>query len=168
MLDPKNQGELQDALIVASGALAATPLLEATDNVETYKAGAGAGLEKAKTTLSALKTFFIGNLNSSKKSYKALLSQATTAAPTAVVLDNSLSAAIVWARTSAGLYTGTLVAAFTNVKTMTIINQNSPNNSFTIARTSADVVTVTSKVTATGVSTDALLSGTEISIEVYP
>lgn len=113
--------------------------------------------------------------------YDALLTQAAGAAPVATVLLNTLSAAIVWARTSAGLYTGTLVAAFTAAKTQIFIGSNAaalPATTFNVIqsqRTSADVVTIqTSLVTLsagpppTGVATDSLLSETAIRIVVFP
>jgi hypothetical protein len=43
--------------------------------------------------------------------YTAILNQAAVAAPTATVLQNEIGT-IVWTRTSAGVYVGTLVAAF--------------------------------------------------------
>ena len=53
------------------------------------------------------------------KSYVAILTQTGTAAPTvATVLDNTLGGTIVWTRTAAGNYTGTLTGAFTASKTI--------------------------------------------------
>ena len=46
------------------------------------------------------------------KSYMAVLSQTTTGAPTAVVVENTLGAAVVWTRSSIGAYVGTLAGAF--------------------------------------------------------
>lgn len=71
------------------------------------------------------------------KVYTALLTQASTAAPVATVLENTLSAAIVWARTGAGAYTGTLTGAFTSAKTA--FSSQAP---LAIVRTSANVVTI--------------------------
>lgn len=57
------------------------------------------------------------------KSYVATLSQpGDTSNPVPVVMENNLSAAIVWTRTGVGTYTGTLAAAFTNNKTTCMIN----------------------------------------------
>lgn len=113
--------------------------------------------------------------------YDALLTQAAGAAPVATVLQNTLSAAIVWARTSAGLYTGTLVAAFTAAKTQIFLGSNAailPATTFDVIqsqRTSADVITIqTSLVTLsagpppTGVATDSILNETAIKILVFP
>jgi len=49
--------------------------------------------------------------------YTALLSQSGTAAPTAIVLENTLSGPIVWNWNSIGVYVGTLAGAFVNEKT---------------------------------------------------
>ncbi len=108
------------------------------------------------------------------KVYRALISQAGTAAPTVKVLENSLSAAIVWARTTTGLYTGTLAAAFVLDKTAVRIQQPASLNRAEIVRTSANVVTVTTKVLSESSNvliatvTDVLLTDTFIEISVYP
>lgn len=52
------------------------------------------------------------------QSYVAKLSQIGTGDPTPTVAGNSLSGAIVWTRTSAGVYRGTLANAFTLGKTI--------------------------------------------------
>lgn len=46
------------------------------------------------------------------KVYRALLSQSGTNAPTAVVLENTLGGTLVWTRSNAGKYVGTLAGAF--------------------------------------------------------
>lgn len=98
--------------------------------------------------------------------YRGLLTQTSTGAPTVAVLENTLSAAIVWARTSTGLYTGTLVAAFTTAKTFMLLGPIGANVP-TLVRTSADVVTLTTK-DLTGTVQDVLLSSTAIQILVFP
>jgi len=55
------------------------------------------------------------------KRYKALLTQTGTNAPVATVLENTLGGTVVWTRTGAGVYVGTLASAFTVEKT--IINR---------------------------------------------
>ncbi len=59
-----------------------------------------------------------------KKTYKALLNQAGGAAPVATVLENSLSADIVWNRTGAGVYAGTLFGEFTAGLTFVMVGQS--------------------------------------------
>lgn len=109
------------------------------------------------------------------KRYVANLTQSSTGAPVATVLENDLSAVIVFARTSAGLYTGTLVAAFTAGKT--IILFGTPihvNNMGTVevVQTSADVFTFTTLDYKTSDDTsaplDGMLTNTSLIIEVYP
>lgn len=51
------------------------------------------------------------------KSYKAIVNQSGTAAPTMTILENTIGT-IVWTYFSAGLYVGTLADAFTNGKTL--------------------------------------------------
>ena len=54
--------------------------------------------------------------------YIALLTQAGAGAPTETEVKNNLSAAIVWTRTGAGVYVGTLAGAFTvDEKTIIVI-----------------------------------------------
>jgi len=108
--------------------------------------------------------------NVAVKTYRALVTQSSGTAPTATVLENSLGAAVVWARSSTGTYTATLVGAFTSAKTFIM----QPGESGTIAaiknviavRTSADVVTVTTG--AGGTLEDSVLSSFPIEILVYP
>lgn len=98
--------------------------------------------------------------------YQALLTQASTAAPSATVLYNNLGT-IVWTRTSAGLYVGTLVAAFTASKTGILINNGTtvPSAILTAARTSADAISVKSwDTTGTPALADDLISGAMIEI----
>lgn len=111
----------------------------------------------------------------SSKRYVANLTQTAGNAPVATVLENDLSAAIVFARTSAGLYTATLVAAFTANKTT--VNFGTPIPVDDIASieavfTSADVITFKTKNYKTSDDTagvlDGLLTNTSIIIEVFP
>lgn len=62
------------------------------------------------------------------KVYTALLSQAGTSAPTAVVLENTLGGVPVWTRTGAGIYRCTLVGAFTDLKTIAFVTETSSAN----------------------------------------
>jgi hypothetical protein len=108
--------------------------------------------------------------NVAVKTYRALVTQSSGTAPTATVLENSLGAAVVWARSSTGTYTATLVGAFTSAKTFIM----QPGESGTIAaiknviavRTSADVVTVTTG--SGGTLEDSVLSSYPVEILVYP
>ncbi len=106
----------------------------------------------------------------SGKTYKAILNQAGTAAPTVTTLIlNELSAAIVWAYTSPGVYTGTLVGAFTADKTWWNFSLvGDPTGKVVkLAHTSADVLTLSTF--AIDGSTPTNLEGSlNILIEVHP
>jgi hypothetical protein len=104
------------------------------------------------------------------KVYRALVTQTSTSAPTATVLENSLGAAVVWARSNTGVYTATLAGAFTSDKTF-IMSSGSTGaitavKDVVTARTSADVVTVSTG--AAGTAADGILSAYAIEILVYP
>lgn len=104
------------------------------------------------------------------KVYVALLSQTDEAAPVATVLENTLTAPVVWTRASAGVYEGTITNEFTENKTVcTIIHKNTANLLTDIVETyraSANAVHVLSLTDAT-TSADSLLTGTVIEIRVY-
>lgn len=78
--------------------------------------------------------------------YVAVVTQASTAAPVAVVRDNSLSATPVWARSSEGTHTLTLAAAFTSGKTFAscdiVAHAVSDEFKADFTWTSADVLTL--------------------------
>ena len=115
--------------------------------------------------------YFAGNLRcdtvNGVEVYSALLTQASTAAPVATVLRSDLDGTVVWARSSAGVYTGTLVGAFlaaTSVQvTLTV------EGVAYVARTSADVLTLTTcAVDAEGAApADDLLAGASIEVKIY-
>lgn len=103
-----------------------------------------------------------------KKVYKILLDQSGTNDPVPIVLLNELSAAVVWARGSEGVYTATLASAFTSDKTFFVVQpEGSPTAvSYVLTRTSANVLTLTtfSAVPAA----DDLDGRLHILVEVYP
>src|SRR5262245_4197461 len=102
--------------------------------------------------------------------YLALLTQSSTSAPVATVLESNLPAAIVWTRTSAGLYVGTLAGVFTASKTVVRLSNSVTSAIVSAARTNADTVTLkTYAVDGDGPAiADAQLSGSVIEIIVYP
>ena len=115
--------------------------------------------------------YFAGNLRcdtvNGVEVYSALLTQASTAAPVATVLRSDLDGTVVWARSSAGVYTGTLVGAFlaaTSVQvTLTV------EGVAYVARTSADVLTLTTcAIDAEGAApADDLLTGAFVEVKIY-
>jgi len=114
--------------------------------------------------------------NTTYKKYVALLTQIGNAAPSIVSngtgantpLENTLGGTIVWARTGAGAYTGTLVGAFTADKTFLFPSQSQTNDTFvTMSRASADVVNLSTLNAAQTVLGDSKLNTTPIEIRVY-
>lgn len=91
------------------------------------------------------------------KVYRALLTQASTSAPVATVLENSLGGTLVWTRTNTGVYTGTLSGAFPANKVFSFASLSTVS----VARASNNTVTVNS-------GADDTLSATSIEILVYP
>lgn len=112
-----------------------------------------------------------------EKKYVALLSQTSTSAPVATVLKNTIGT-IVWAYTSAGVYTATLADAFTVGKTVIRINNAGIGSAspeiIEALHTSKDVITVRTYLQHTGgddndmAGTNAILSDMAIEIVVYP
>jgi hypothetical protein len=103
------------------------------------------------------------------KTVKLLVSQTSTGAPTATVIENTTGVTPVFARSSAGVYTLTMTGAFTVNKTFIPVPRQvlSTGNECTVARTTADVVSIQSFATSGPTSTDGLLSATPIEIQIY-
>lgn len=102
--------------------------------------------------------------------FSGVLNQAGTAAPTmATPLQNQLAAAVVWARTSAGLYTGTLVGAWgsaaSKVLAQATVEHGSTAMIVRVVRTSADVLTVFT-ATEAGVAAD-LVGNVFLDVKVF-
>lgn len=111
----------------------------------------------------------------SSKRYVANLTQTSTNAPVATELENDLGAAVVFARTSAGLYTATLTGAFVSGKTIVYFGTPIAVNSMASIQavlTSANVITFTTLDYKTSDDTsaplDGMLTNTPIIIEVFP
>ena len=102
-----------------------------------------------------------------KKTYKALLTQTGTNAPTAVVLENTIGN-IVWTRAGTGSYVGTLTGVFT-VGSTYIDNQyqNDSANLIKKVPASIDTVSVKTYVIIGLVLTDAILNSSPITIEIF-
>jgi hypothetical protein len=94
--------------------------------------------------------------------YRALITQTGSSAPTATVLQNEMGGTVVWARSSSGVYTATLTNAFTASKTFATVQPIS-GVANSIVHTSASVLTIT--VASPG---DGVLSATPVEILVYP
>jgi lysophospholipase L1-like esterase len=99
------------------------------------------------------------------KVYTALLSQSGTAAPTAIVLENTLGGTILLARTSAGAYTLTLNGAFVLDKVAFFNSSSFGNVQLAIVRTDANTVSL--GVYNGASQLDSFLNKTSIEIRVY-
>lgn len=101
--------------------------------------------------------------------YTCLLTQSGTAAPTATILENSIGS-IVWTRSSAGIYVGTLSSAFTANKTWLQANWSdesaSGNIVFQLKRTSSNTVQLLSS--SDGINGFDVFTNLSIEIRVYP
>lgn len=97
------------------------------------------------------------------KIYRALLNQSGTDAPVATVLENTLGGTVVWTRQSAGVYIGTLIAAFPVAKTGVLGSKKYIN----MERSSDDAVIVNTYDTDDVTPFDDILGNTYIEIIVY-
>jgi hypothetical protein len=104
------------------------------------------------------------------KVYNALLTQSGTSAPTATVLGTNTIGSIVWTRSSAGIYVGTLSSAFTSAKTwlMTGWSDESAGGNivFKLKRTGNNTVELLTSQDGTNGSD--VFTNLSIRIEVYP
>jgi len=115
------------------------------------------------------------NVDKLPKIYRALINQTTTGAPVATVLENTLSAAIIWTRSSAGSYIGTLSGAFTVNKTFIpvpsrlVSASGTDYSEFTLTRSDANSVSLTSTFGPNGTATytDSMLVDYPVEILVY-
>lgn len=105
--------------------------------------------------------------------YAANLTQFSTIAPAEDTLFSSLPlGAIVWARSSAGIFTGTLAGQFLTGKvpylSKVIYDATTATSirGYYIVRTSDNVITLTT--TIDGVASDGVLQGEFVQILVYP
>ncbi|MBI4946951.1 MAG: hypothetical protein HY840_11200 [Bacteroidetes bacterium] len=108
-----------------------------------------------------------GLLTGGYKKYVALLTQAGTAAPTAIVLENTVGN-IVWTRLSAGAYYGTLTGMFTLNKTLVLCTANPAGSNMIQAKAvDADRIIVGTVLSTNGTATDGFMTNTSIEIRVY-
>jgi len=102
--------------------------------------------------------------------YTALLTQSGTSAPSATVLGTNTIGSIVWTRSSAGVYVGTLSGAFTANKTWSVVgwsDESAGNNIvFRLKRTGNNTVELLS--TSDGVNGGDVFTNLSVRIEVYP
>src|SRR5687767_6514065 len=70
------------------------------------------------------------------KVYKAILTQSSTSAPVATVLQNTLGGTVVWTYNGVGDYTGTLTGVFIDGKTIV----NAPNPIPSVGVNTMDII----------------------------
>lgn len=135
-----------------AGSIAATTVQAAIDELDTSKVDGTAGV----------------------KVYRALLTQASTVAPSATVLENSLGGTLVWTRDAGGRYFGTLAGVFLANKVFASNGVITPDGDsvtgvYSIARTGNDTVKLISAAAADIANpVDDILSATPVQILVYP
>jgi hypothetical protein len=102
--------------------------------------------------------------------YRALLTQAGTAAPTAIVLQNTLSGDIVWTRLGVGEYKGTLTGAFTDIDKLFLImgTIGSATAGQLFFNDANSIILNTAGPTTYPVLEDVMLQSTAIQIIVFP
>lgn len=103
--------------------------------------------------------------------YTAILTQASTNAPTAVVLENSIGA-IEWTYNGVGSYTATLTGAFTLNKTFILLgtDETIDGSFFAPRRTGVNTITLQSRYIDTGLvftSSNDLIVNLPIEIRIY-
>jgi hypothetical protein len=106
--------------------------------------------------------------------YTALVSQATTAAPTATVLQKTISGTATWTRSSAGIYVlKILPAPFTANKTVAFFTGTTANTIFTkinyqyLSDSTLQFRSAVPGVTTIDSLVDGKLSGVPLEIRVY-
>jgi len=113
------------------------------------------------------------------KVYRALLTQSGTDAPVATVLENTLGGTVVWTYSDTGIYTATLVGAFTASKTcLPPVNASKTLEALTefvetsFFRLDDDSLRLQSAIVDVGVNTqtlsNSLLANAYVKIEVNP
>lgn len=119
-------------------------------DINDYQDTTTAGVDKTQKEINDLQAE-----DTLSKEYIALITQSGTDAPTVQVIKNELSAAVVWAYSNVGIYTGTLVGAFTASKTAVVCTPLL-NASAAGVRTSADVVTLSTTDSANAAANGVL------------
>lgn len=102
------------------------------------------------------------------KEYAAMLEQASTDAPSATVLSNTLGGTVVWARTGTGTYTATLSGVFTSSKTLILVSLEDCGGHVGAYWTTSSIITVLTTNSSDAAADDILGTNSSILIRVYP
>lgn len=110
----------------------------------------------------------ITTLTPTYNKYVALLTQSGLGAPIVTsLLENSLSAPIIWTRSSAGVYIGTLTGEFTNLKTFCMICPISVAGDWSLFPATNNTIELKTWNNVTNAFADGYLNETSIEIRVY-
>ena len=116
-------------------------------DVDTFEHGDQTYYVRRETMLQLVAAINADAASSANNGYYAILSQAGTAAPVAVVMPDSNFGTVVWTRSSAGTFLGTLAGAFVATTTwysaQIVVQQVGGESKVDIIRVSDDVVRVT-------------------------
>ena len=111
------------------------------------------------------------SLNLGYTLYSALITQTGTNAPTAVVLQNTITGTLTWTRTQVGVYVLTSnLTPFTANKVQVFINNGGPTTTFgsTVwTRETTSYIGIKTFSQSTGLNADDLLSDGSIEIRIY-
>jgi len=108
------------------------------------------------------------------KVYRALLTQAGPSAPVPTVLENTLGGTVVWTRSDAGQYVGTLAGAFSTTKPVNWLRFISDaevaeaKKFIRLETTSANTVSLTTGDPDNGLADDLRAEPEYVDIIVYP
>lgn len=119
-----------------------------------------------RTKLNLLITEY--NTQTAVKRYRALINQSGSSAPVATVLENTLGGTVVWARSGAGDYNGTLTGAFPGSKVLIFcqLRDTSLGNYSVGLSQSTNSVGITTA--ASGSPSDGILDDANLEILVFP
>ena len=154
-----------DSIIIGSGNVVG-------DGVRSLVVGNGLSIEDngiATTNLTVTNTFngiAVSDMLPTYKKYVALITQTGTNSPTVIELENTIGP-IVWSRTGAGRYEGTLTGAFTNNLTTTTISQVVIDAMVRIYSSLNNVTIETDDIGNIPIAEDGDLSNNTIEVRVY-
>jgi len=101
------------------------------------------------------------------KVYRAIVQQTLTGAPTAIVLENTFGATLVWSRQSGGVYKLSLTGAFTEDKTFVVPASGAfLDNLFVLKYVTVDLTSEDQLVVS--ILDDALSPGVDMDSQYFP
>jgi hypothetical protein len=129
------------------------------------------GFHTDNLTYSWDKTRYKRVANENYKVWTGLVTQSSTSAPTATIIDTTTFGAITWSRDSVGSYKATATGLFTLNKTVVFhagpILVSNVTTAINILEKTVNFVRFSTTRTDTGAKVDAVLSGTPFEFRVY-